>query len=313
MARLDELAAKGRDPSPLEVHFTTWMLRYNKSFWVSLDGMDKQWDRAEAHAKVDGNNINATTTNISAMHLSWEAGLAPFAVGAKPTLTIDGAALTLPAVAADKSLKVGLIKTNGKWQIGDLPASQLHKSPGLQGPIDDAFMDSFMVVRPTGTAFNATEGKWTTAECDRAIHDWRESFRGEARVKNDTEITDADIANNNLILFGDPSSNAILKRIADKLPIKWTVQTVTVGDKTYPSTYAAPIMIYPNPLNPAKYIVINSGFTFHDLDNNDKMNPKLPDWAVVDFTQTGDINLPTAAVGPVGFFDESWKLASQAN
>ena len=32
--------------------------------------------------------------------------------------------------------------------------------------------------------------------------------------------TDADIASSNLILWGDPESNAVLKRIADKLPIK---------------------------------------------------------------------------------------------
>jgi hypothetical protein len=88
---------------------------------------------------------------------------------------------------------------------------------------------------------------------------------------------------------------------------------VTVGDKNYPAASSVPLMIFPNPLNPKKYVVLNSGFTFHDLDNNDKMNPKLPDWAVVDITKKGDINLPTAAVGPVGFFDESWQLKGPAN
>jgi poly(3-hydroxybutyrate) depolymerase len=313
IARLDELAAKGRDPAPKEIHFTTWMLRYNKSFWVALDGMEQQWERARAVAKVEGNNVTLTTANVSALHLDWAAGLAPFATGAQPTLTVDGTTLTLPAVAADKSLNAALVKTNGQWRLGTPPAGELHKIPGLQGPIDDAFMDSFMIVRPTGTAFNEAVGKWTADECDRAILDWRQSFRGDARVKADTEITDADIAAHNLVLFGDPASNAILKRIAPSLPIKWTADGVTVGDKNYPAASSVPLMIFPNPLNPKKYVVLNSGFTFHDLDNNDKMNPKLPDWAVVDITKKGDINLPTAAVGPVGFFDESWKLKGPAN
>ena len=40
---------------------------------------------------------------------------------------------------------------------------------------------------------------------------------------------------------------------------------------------------------------------------------RLPDWAVVDITKKGDINLPTASVGPVGFFNETWQLQGAAN
>ncbi len=54
-----------------------------------------------------------------------------------------------------------------------------------------------------------------------AIDHWRRQFRGEARVKDDKDISDADIAAHNLVLWGDPSSNAILAKIADKLPVKW--------------------------------------------------------------------------------------------
>ena len=32
------------------------------------------------------------------------------------------------------------------------PTATWRKKPGLQGPIDDAFMDSFIMVRPTGQA-----------------------------------------------------------------------------------------------------------------------------------------------------------------
>ena len=37
--RLDQLAAKGRNPVPKEIRFTTWTLRYNKMFWVTVDAM----------------------------------------------------------------------------------------------------------------------------------------------------------------------------------------------------------------------------------------------------------------------------------
>ena len=46
----------------------------------------------------------------------------------------------------------------------------------------------------------------------------------------------------------------------------------------------APIFIYPNPANPSRYIVVNSGFTFRmgARTSNSLQTPKLPDWAVID-------------------------------
>ena len=37
--------------------------------------------------------------------------------------------------------------------------------------------------------------------------------------------------------------------------------TLTVRGKTYPANHA-PILVFPNPLNPKRYVVINSGLTF---------------------------------------------------
>ncbi len=96
----------------------------------------------------------------------------------------------------------------------------LHKRHGLQGPIDDAFLDSFVFVSPTGTPLAPAVGKWVEGEEARAIKEWRREFRGEAQVRKDSEVSDAEIASSNLVLWGDPSSNRILARIADKLPVK---------------------------------------------------------------------------------------------
>ena len=69
------------------------------------------------------------------------------------------------------------------------------------------------------------------------------------------------------------------------------------------------MFIFPNPLNPKKYVVINSGFTFHDQSNNDMQSPKLPDWAVVDITKPGNnYRYLPLFVESQGFFDEAWKL-----
>ena len=54
---------------------------------------------------------------------------------------------------------------------------------------------------------------------------------------------------------------------------------MVVGKERYPAATHAPILIYPNPLNPKKYVVLNSGFTFREFDylNNARQIPKLPD------------------------------------
>ena len=98
------------------------------------------------------------------------------------------------------------------------------------------------------------------------------------------------------------------RRIADRLPIRWTASGVTVGAEKFDAKHA-PVFIFPNPLNPKKYVVVNSGFTFHDQSNNDMQSPKLPDWAVVDMTKPGNnYKYLPLFVASQGFFDESWKL-----
>jgi hypothetical protein len=172
----------------------------------------------------------------------------------------------------------------------------------LQGPIDDAFTDSFLIVRPTGTAQNAQTASWISAQLTKATNDWRAQFRGDARVKDDSQITDADIAAHNLVLFGDPRSNKLLVRLADKLPIRWDAYSVKVGDKSFPAATHAPAFIFPNPLNSKRYVVVNSGFTFAaaGLGSNAQQTPKLPDYAV--------LNVADGSVALADFFDEQWRV-----
>ncbi len=236
---------------------------------------------------VKGTNIKATTKNVAGLTLSFGANSDPL-TGNAPEIDIDGQTIALGAMSPSAARVVRLAKNNGKWTIASTIADgQLHKRHGLQGPIDDAFLDRFIMVAPTGTPLNATVGKWTEKEMAHAIDHWRRQFRGEAIVKKDNEITDADIASSNLVLWGDPSSNAILAHIANRLPIAWSSKELKIGDKSFNAGNNVAVMIFPNPLNPNKYVVLNSGFTFREYDylNNARQVPKLPDWAVVNVSK----------------------------
>ena len=98
---------------------------------------------------------------------------------------------------------------------------------GLQGPIDDAFMDSFVFVRPSGTPLSAALGEWEQEQADYAVSEWVHFFRGEPRVKRDTEVSAADIAAHNLVLFGDPVEQRRLQ--AHRRPAADRVDAPTVS------------------------------------------------------------------------------------
>jgi dienelactone hydrolase len=331
--RFDSIAAAGRKRIFRSVDFVTYTLKYNKMSWVTIDALEEHWQRASVRARLKGDSeVEIVTKNVKALTLDMPAGWCPLDPAETPLLRIDSVEAPIPRPRSDRSWHVELIKEDSGWSVKQPPApapsphatsltsptpisslapldTTLRKKHDLQGPIDDAFMDSFLVVKPTGTAKYPKVGDWVKQEGDRAIEHWRRQFRGEARVKDDRDITDADIASSNLILWGDPESNAILKRIGDKLPIRWEGDKVIVGSKSFAAETHAPILIYPNPLNPSKHVVLNSGFTYREYDylNNARQVPKLPDWAIIDVTTPPDSRKPGKVVA-ADFFDESWGL-----
>lgn len=307
--KLDAIAERGRDEWPKKIRFTTYTTSYNKMRWVVVDGLRKHWERARVDAEITGEHaVTAKTVNVSAVSFELGAGAKLLDPGSKVTISIDGQTVVAPGPMTDRSWTAHLRQNGAKWELAG-STTGLAKTHGLQGPIDDAFLDSFLMVRPTGAAMNEMVGKWAKMEGDRAIGEWRKIFRGDAPVKDDSAVTDADIAANNLVLWGDPRSNKILARIADKLPVKWTAEGVWIGDRKYAAATHAPVMIYPNPLNPKKYVVINSGFTFREFANasNAWQIAELPDYAVVDLTSPPNDRWPGKIV-QAGFFGEQWEL-----
>ena len=308
--RIDRLAERGRELVPNRVKFTTYTLRYNRSFWVRIDGLAHHWERADVDANLIGadGGIEIHTKNVTALTLEMDSGDYPLDVSDKPKVTIDDEELEGAPVMSDKSWTAHFRKKGDTWEaVEKLDETGLAKRHGLQGPIDDAFMDSFLIVKPTGNALNDKTSAWADAEMKRAIDQWRKQFRGEARVKADTDVTWLDVAQHNLILWGDPSSNGVLGNIADKLPIKWSKQGIELSRTTFDGENHVVAMIYPNPLNPNRYIVLNSGFTFRDYDylNNARQIPKLPDYAVIDVRTPPSPRWPGKIV-KAGFFDEKW-------
>ncbi len=256
--------------------------------WLTVDALDKHWERATVDATLTArNDISLKTENVAALTIDIPAGTAPFDPSRPITITWNG-----------KSFKDVQQQSDRSFHWASQASAGVAKRHGLQGPIDDAFLTRFIFVRPTGTPQSPETAAWAKSEMERAIREWRRVFRGEPLVKDDTAITPDDVAGANLVLWGDPGSNKIYSRVASKLPLAWpAAQPKHVAE-----------FIAPNPENPARYVVINSGFTFRESANtsNARQLPKLPDWAIVDTSTPADENWPGRIVD-AGFFNEAWK------
>lgn len=339
-AAMDSLARSGRERVPKYVQFETSTLKYNRMHWLTVNAIREHWKNSSVFAELsDGVRLSepsrskqtgprpglqAIVVGVTDLTFRFEAGQWPYERNRNgsraDTLRVkildmsdepDGqlSELSVPGCLSDRSLEVRVHKTQNGWSTGAPPAADsLRKRHNLQGPIDDAFMDSFVFVRPTGAAAHPNVETWATAELDRAIEHWRRHFRGDARVIDDRDVTEDLIKSASLVLWGDPSSNSLMARMQEQLPIKWTAGQVTVNGQDFDAAHHAPILIYPNPLNPDRYVVFNSSFTFRDYAylNNARQVPMLPDWAVVDL-RTPAGNVWPGKIAAAGFFDEQWQ------
>lgn len=287
-----------RDPQPEEIRFVTYTLKYNRCAWLTVDALERHYERAQVDGKIDGTKVRLTTRGVTELSLS---GLPASVTSAE----VDGTPVRFrgprPVRLRKSRLEWGLarpaIATGGR----SVPRA---KRPGLQGPIDDAFTEKFLVVRPTGESWSTDTADFALTRLRRFQDDWRFGFRGELPVKDDTQVTEADWKDANLILFGDPGSNKILARVLPKLPVKWTAQELVINGKSYGSE-TVPVLIFPNPLNPRRYVVVNSGHTFgrKELDaSNAQLFPRLADWAVL------KLGGPEPAVVTADYFNERWEF-----
>ncbi len=304
LRRLSEAVTQGRPSLPNRVTLQTRTLRYNRMDWVEALALEQHWQDSRIDAEILGDHkLRVRTKNVSSCRLSaWQQ-----MAGAE--IDVDGFRLTAPA---DSGSSLTLVRRE-QWQVipDNERESGLWKRHGLQGPIDDAFLEPFLVVLPSGRAQSAAVRQWLDEELEHFRQRWRGVFRGELRTKPDTEITPEEIAKFHLVVWGTPESNQLLKqaiaKAAPALPVNWSGAEVVVGTQRFAAQNHVPVFVYPNPLNPRRYLVVNSGPTFREAHDrtNSLQNPKLPDWAIIDVTQSPDGSSPGRIVA-ADFFDERW-------
>jgi hypothetical protein len=283
---------------------------------VEVLGLDRHYERSLVDAEHGENGYTIKTANVRALHLTLPAGAAsPVAV------RIDGQTLSLPSwLSPDGTQHLYLERQDAQWTRvlpEKLVTDRLRRPQKMarsQGPIDDAFMESFLCVRGTGTAWNESAQKYAEESLRRFEREWDKYFRGQLVIKEDFDVRSEEIARHHLILFGDPGSNTLIAQVLNSLPLEWSRKEIRLGDKTFAAAEHVPALIYPSPLNASRYIVLNSGHTFHAVDfqrTNAYLYPRLGDYAIVKPAPT-EKDPAGAHVIASGLFDELWRLSNDA-
>lgn len=294
-----------------KIRFTTRTLKYNNCDWLTIEEIGQQYAPATVEAEInrDG-DVVITTENVDVLQLAREVGT---------FVILDGD--LLPLNSAGDGLLPGVYyrRNRSEWIVMDYDDSRrfqknvdVRKRHNLQGPIDDAFMEPFICVRGTGQPWSASlqgYANWTLSRFEREYDKW---LRARVPVVDDDQLSEDHISSRNLILFGDPGSNQVLAKIVEQLPVKWSRDSIEVAGRTYKTADHCVSLIFPNPLNTSRYVVINSGHTFHERDfkaSNSWLFPRLGDIAVIRFQQDGEAFVEDTAWAEL--FNSAWRLPGE--
>ncbi len=315
LRRLHERQQTGRNQDAERVSLQTRTLRYNRCHWLTILGLERHWEESRVDARQIAESVVLTTQGVTSLRIT--AAPAHSNLRLKH-FTIDGQTVPAPATAQTNAAR--LDKRRGRWIWVNDRAPSSGKVPGLQGPIDDAFMAPFLVVEPDGRCRQPAVDRWVAFELEHFKERWRRLFRAHVRSKTPQAVNAEDVERFHLILWGDATANSLIARVLPGLPLEWNEHGLRLRDvdeaaagstdePTFPAAHHVPLLIYPNPLNPKRYVVLNSGITFregHDRTNS-LQNPKLPDWAIVDVRRDPDALAP-GRIAAADFFDEGWRL-----
>lgn len=286
---------KGKETEPRELHWTVNSLRHGKCHWIEVTGLQKHGESGQITAKKETNRVVVQTQGVTHFNISLKKT-------DPKTIQIGGTVLDWARDVSSEDETVSLMKGSRKW-VRDPNPKSTRKRPGLEGPIDDAFMEGFVVTLGKGNPWNESAQKAARDEMERFRKEWVSYMRGDFPFLPEEKITPEILEKKHLVIFGDPGSSALLAQLKEKLPFGWEKDKVLWKGKSLLARAYLPFSIQPNPLAPGKYLVINSGHTFHE-EQFKGTNALL-------FAQHGDhglLHIPSGLVESPGLYDEDWRF-----
>jgi len=288
--------------SPRSFTYTTASLRHNRAWWIQLDRLDAPATLSTVRATADDDGIRITTDNVSALSV-----LLTEAPVETHNISVDGTQFTLPARHEERMLRVA--KSGQEWRLAQ--QRDLTKEKGRSGPVADVLRDPFIVVYGTQGEDEA-HTRICLYEAERFAADWENHYGTRPRMKSDEEVSDADIADFNLFLFGGADVNGVTRRLAGKIPVRIDGEGVHVGDRTYSGDDIGAVLCYPNPLNQQRMVALVAGTTpaalFQAYDRSRLWLGPHDGVAWFDYAVFDSRTATPDSFTALGFYDNDWQL-----
>ncbi|HEX2676909.1 MAG TPA: extensin family protein, partial [Polyangiales bacterium] len=304
-----------RNRHPKEVRVVTGDYRAAQQHWVTVTGIERFPSLARVKAVADGTRLRVETSNTRSLTIALSD--VPLTAADGVSLEVDGQVVYDGARAKLGTSVVLSRGQDGRWQVGSAAQSAssgsnppLAKKPGVSGPITDAYFGSMLHVYGTSVPAQTEALKKAAQRGARGWPVWL--WRVEQPVVADSEVTEAMMREHHLVLYGTPGSNSILSRIEAKLPIHVDADGVVVGDRRFSSKGVGTRFIYPNPLAPDHYVIVQAAPTPEGVMNGHNLPDFLPDYVVYDQRTTRERPRLVFDLGHtpllLGSFDEAWRL-----
>jgi pimeloyl-ACP methyl ester carboxylesterase len=232
-----------RVSNPVHVRLRSAELQNASAYWAKADQADRPDEFMVIDAEVTGpNTVRVDSNNVLAMTLSPGAGL----------------------VDPSKPIKVlwnGEPRTerfdNGRLELraASYVPGAIEKVPEIGGPIGDVLNTPFAIVTGTQSS-DPVMTSLCQSKTDALARMWEQWQHQSPRIFRDSEISEQDAAHYSLILIGGPDANLVARRFAGKLPIEIAADHVRIGSRSFPARDARIQLIYPNPLNAKRYVLL---------------------------------------------------------
>lgn len=268
---LDIFRSAERNPSPEKLKAVISSARYGRVYWVTVNELDtggslirpaftsmSQYDssfpllpapgRFEAQRSADG-SIRISTERINA--LSIDLKTAGMNGTRAEEITIDGTVIKVPAGAELVHLA---LNSSGQWGLDTrFGTEELPRHDG--GGIADLLTKPVIFVYGT----QSDERAPILEAAARQFADWSTSTSvpigvkcGTFTVKADNELTNDEMTDHHLLLFGAPEENSVSALFSNELQTYYQGGDIFVGGKKFTENGLCVTM--PNPRNPGKIL-----------------------------------------------------------
>ena len=217
--------------NPIYIDFTMENSQVSKAYWLAILGREDDNFIAHINVVVEGQTIVLTRENVDAYQLDLKQAPLDHAL---PMTIIDNG----------KSIDVDPQEVYS-YLSAKYDRAKLFKNNRLHGPIYDVFTDAYTVFYTPGDDKKQTK---QIAAIARKI-------AGTGPCMPESKLSKEILQNQNIVAVGKAKQSEILNQVSKYLPLQFQDDTIIFDGQTI-SGDAGIAMVYPNPLNPQKYIAL---------------------------------------------------------